>query len=286
MAALVYGLSNAATSPDGTSHWGDARVMAALAAGVVLLAAFAVIETRSRHALAAAAAAAQPRPGRREPRDAGRGDRRLRRVLLRHPVRAGRVGLLPAQDGSGVPAADRRPAGRLRGRERAGAADRRAPAPAGRRGRQRGGPVLAVPGDRARQLRQRAARPGPGARARARACCSSRCRWSPWPGSPRTTPGWRPACSTPAAGSAAPSASRCSGTVAWTVVAHSARAQAAGGRADRSSWGGHRGRRPPTGTRWRPASTAPSWSPPGSPRSFVLVTVTTIRIRRTDLAGR
>jgi EmrB/QacA subfamily drug resistance transporter len=51
VAALVYGLSNAATSPDGTSHWGDAKVVTALAAGVVLLAAFAFVETRSRHAL-------------------------------------------------------------------------------------------------------------------------------------------------------------------------------------------------------------------------------------------
>jgi EmrB/QacA subfamily drug resistance transporter len=51
VAALVYGLSKAATSPDGTSHWGDASVLAILAASVVLLAAFAVIETRSRHAL-------------------------------------------------------------------------------------------------------------------------------------------------------------------------------------------------------------------------------------------
>jgi EmrB/QacA subfamily drug resistance transporter len=51
VAALVYGLSDAATSPDGTSHWGDAHVLAALTAGVVLLAAFAVIEARSRHAL-------------------------------------------------------------------------------------------------------------------------------------------------------------------------------------------------------------------------------------------
>jgi len=49
--ALVYGLSNAATSPDGTSHWGDARVVASLAAAAVLLAAFAVIEARSRQAL-------------------------------------------------------------------------------------------------------------------------------------------------------------------------------------------------------------------------------------------
>jgi EmrB/QacA subfamily drug resistance transporter len=51
VAALVYGLSNAATSPDGTSHWGDTRVVAALAASAVLLAAFAVIEARSRHAV-------------------------------------------------------------------------------------------------------------------------------------------------------------------------------------------------------------------------------------------
>ena len=47
VAALVYGLSNAATTPDGVSHWGDAKVVASLAAAAVLLAAFAVIETRS-----------------------------------------------------------------------------------------------------------------------------------------------------------------------------------------------------------------------------------------------
>jgi len=46
--ALVYGLSQA---DNGTSHWGHPNVVAALAAGVVLLAAFAVIETRSPHAL-------------------------------------------------------------------------------------------------------------------------------------------------------------------------------------------------------------------------------------------
>src|SRR3984885_8824896 len=51
VAALVYGLSNATTSPDGTSHWGDGQVVAALSAAVVLLAAFAVIEVRSRYAL-------------------------------------------------------------------------------------------------------------------------------------------------------------------------------------------------------------------------------------------
>jgi EmrB/QacA subfamily drug resistance transporter len=51
VASLVYGLSNAATSPNGTSHWGDAKVVLSLAAAVVLLAAFAVIEARSRQAL-------------------------------------------------------------------------------------------------------------------------------------------------------------------------------------------------------------------------------------------
>jgi predicted MFS family arabinose efflux permease len=51
VASLVYGLSNAATTPDGVSHWGDAKVVASLAAAAVLLAAFAVIETRSSHAL-------------------------------------------------------------------------------------------------------------------------------------------------------------------------------------------------------------------------------------------
>ena len=51
IAALVYGLVSAATSPNGVSHWGDAKVVASLAAAAVLLAAFAVIETRSPQAL-------------------------------------------------------------------------------------------------------------------------------------------------------------------------------------------------------------------------------------------
>ena len=42
--ALVYGLISAATSPNSVSHWGDAKVIASLAAAAVLLAAFAVIE--------------------------------------------------------------------------------------------------------------------------------------------------------------------------------------------------------------------------------------------------
>jgi hypothetical protein len=51
VAALVYGLISAATTPNGVSHWGDAKVLASLAAAAVLLAAFAVIETRSPQAL-------------------------------------------------------------------------------------------------------------------------------------------------------------------------------------------------------------------------------------------
>jgi hypothetical protein len=49
--ALVYGLSSAGTTPDGVSHWGDTKVLASLPAAAVLLAAFGVIEARSKHAL-------------------------------------------------------------------------------------------------------------------------------------------------------------------------------------------------------------------------------------------
>ena len=51
LASLVYGLSNAATSANGVSHWGDTKVIVSLAAAVVLLVAFGIIETRSKHAL-------------------------------------------------------------------------------------------------------------------------------------------------------------------------------------------------------------------------------------------
>jgi EmrB/QacA subfamily drug resistance transporter len=51
LAALVYGLSSAATSPNGVSHWGDTKVIVSLVAAVVLLIAFGFIETRSKHAL-------------------------------------------------------------------------------------------------------------------------------------------------------------------------------------------------------------------------------------------
>ncbi len=51
LAALVYGLSNAATDSHGVSHWGDTKVIASLVAAGVLLVAFGLIEARSRHAL-------------------------------------------------------------------------------------------------------------------------------------------------------------------------------------------------------------------------------------------
>jgi EmrB/QacA subfamily drug resistance transporter len=51
LAALVYGLVNAATTPNGVSHWGDTKVIVSLAAAAMLLVAFGFIEVRSPHAL-------------------------------------------------------------------------------------------------------------------------------------------------------------------------------------------------------------------------------------------
>jgi EmrB/QacA subfamily drug resistance transporter len=51
LAALVYGLTSAGTSPNGVSHWGDTKVIVSLTASVVLLATFIVIEARSKYAL-------------------------------------------------------------------------------------------------------------------------------------------------------------------------------------------------------------------------------------------
>jgi len=82
VALLVYGLSNAATTPDGVSHWGDTKVVAALAAAAVLLAAFGVIETRSRYPLLPHAAAAQPGPVRGVPDQLVRRHLDPRHVLL------------------------------------------------------------------------------------------------------------------------------------------------------------------------------------------------------------
>ena len=51
LAALVYGLTSAATSQNGVSHWGDTKVIVSLIAAVVLLVTFVIIESRSEHAL-------------------------------------------------------------------------------------------------------------------------------------------------------------------------------------------------------------------------------------------
>jgi EmrB/QacA subfamily drug resistance transporter len=51
VAALVYGLSSAATGENGVSHWGDLKVIVSLVAAVVLLVAFGIIEAGSEHAL-------------------------------------------------------------------------------------------------------------------------------------------------------------------------------------------------------------------------------------------
>jgi EmrB/QacA subfamily drug resistance transporter len=51
VALLVYGLSKAATGADGVSHWGDAQVLASLAASVALLVSFILIEMRSSRPL-------------------------------------------------------------------------------------------------------------------------------------------------------------------------------------------------------------------------------------------
>jgi EmrB/QacA subfamily drug resistance transporter len=51
IALLVYGLSKAATGADGVSHWGDAQVVASLAAAAVLLVSFVLIEMRTSNPL-------------------------------------------------------------------------------------------------------------------------------------------------------------------------------------------------------------------------------------------
>jgi EmrB/QacA subfamily drug resistance transporter len=51
VALLVYGLSKAATGSDGVSHWGDAQVVVSLAASVALLVSFVLIERRSSRPL-------------------------------------------------------------------------------------------------------------------------------------------------------------------------------------------------------------------------------------------
>jgi EmrB/QacA subfamily drug resistance transporter len=50
-ALLIYGLTRAATGPDGISHWGDTATIATLAAAAAMLALFVAIEARSAQPL-------------------------------------------------------------------------------------------------------------------------------------------------------------------------------------------------------------------------------------------
>ena len=229
VAALVYGLSNAATSPDGTSHWGDGKVVAALTAAAVLLAAFAVVERRSRHALLPVRLLRQ-----RDRLGAnlimlGVGTANfgvfffvtlfVQDVLGYSALRTG-LAFLPltaavlAASGAAtalVPRIGARPL-LLAG----GAAQRRRL-------------VLAVPGDRTRHVRWRAARPDPGDRGRARPADRPAAAGRPGPcrrGGRRG--GLQPAQRRLQIGGSIGLAVL--GTVAWTVVANGARARAAAAR--------------------------------------------------------
>ncbi len=169
IAALVYGLSAASASSGGASHWDDGKVIASLTAAVALLAAFALIQARSRQPLVPAPATARPRPEQRLPDHAVLGDRDGGGVLLPDRVPGSRLGLLAAADRARLPADDRSRARGVRRRRPACHAHRRQVAPARRRGGRNGGAVLAVAPERARQLRQHRPRPHPGSRLRTRA---------------------------------------------------------------------------------------------------------------------
>src|SRR6266849_2840362 len=119
VAALVYGLTSAATSQNGVSHWGDTKVIVALTAAVVLLAAFIVIEARSEHALMPL------RIFRNRDRSAANliiavcRHRDVRDVLLPDDLRADRLGVQRAEDRDRLPAAgNRRQGGTPAGRHR------------------------------------------------------------------------------------------------------------------------------------------------------------------------
>src|SRR6266851_1484359 len=120
LAALVYGLTSTATSQNGVSHWGDTKVIVALTAAVVLLAAFIVIEARSEHALMPL------RIFRNRDRSAANliiavcRHRDVRDVLLPDDLRADRLGVQRAEDRDRLPSAGDRRHGDGRGKRRAG----------------------------------------------------------------------------------------------------------------------------------------------------------------------
>jgi MFS family permease len=168
IALLVYGLSKAATGPDGVSHWGDTQVLVSLAASVVLLVSFVLIERRSSRPLLPMRVLA----------DRNRSGAYLimlcvatglfglfffltlfiQTVLGYSAIRSG-IAYLPFAVGVVIASAL---ASQLVPRIGPAAADR------GRRSRGRGRDVLVFPADRARRLRRPAARPEPRELLRAR----------------------------------------------------------------------------------------------------------------------
>ena len=135
IASLVYGLSNAATSASGVSHWGDTKVIVSLVGGRGAARGVRVHRGAQQARAAPDAGAAQPGPDRRLPDQPVRRHRAVRHVLLPHDLRAGRVGVQPAEGGRGLPADGRHDHGGLRDRVAAGRPDRRPAADDRRRAR-------------------------------------------------------------------------------------------------------------------------------------------------------
>ena len=266
VASLVYGLSNAATTPDGVSHWGDAKVIASLAAAVVLLAAFAVIEARSTDPLL--------------PFRVLRSRDRSGAYLISLCVGTALLGMFffltlfiqdvwgysALQHRSGLPAVRPGGPGHDRDHPAGGGPDRR-PAAADRRRRDCGWrDGLAVPAHRAQHIRRRGARPGTAPRAGL---------------GPLFVLIFLVGLTKVRDNDAGVASSLVNvgqqvggsiglavlGTVAWSAVASSLRSQAAAA----ARAGVHAtGPRPPrcrpacTTTRWRPGSPAATWSPRAS----------------------
>ncbi len=199
LVALVYGLTSAATSPNGVSHWGDTKVIVSLTAAVVLLAAFVVIESRSEHALMPL------RIFRNRDRSAANlimlcvGTAMFGMFFFLTDLRADRLGIQRAEDRDRLPAASGRDHGDGRGERRAGPPDRRPAAAAGRLGGQRRRHVLAVPHHRAQHVCRRAARPDAGHRGRPGHAVHAADPGGPVPGQrPGCRPGLQPAQCRPA----------------------------------------------------------------------------------------
>ena len=194
LASLVYGLSSAATSPNGVSHWGDTKVIVSLVAAVVLLVDVRLHRGPQQARAGPDAGAAQPGQDRVLPDHAVRRHRAVRHVLLPHALRAGRVGVQRAEDRPRLPADDRHGHGGVRDRVAAGEPDRRPAAAAGRQRDSHRRDVLAVPDHRAQPLRLRVARADDGDRARHGAALRAGLAGRAGRSGATTTRAWRRRC--------------------------------------------------------------------------------------------